>query len=272
MKKNHPLVDFLRSQAFVLYVAIFSAIFLAPNTYFVFYHFSAFKPFWRELAALTVSLLIVCSILIYTVRKNHTVANYFAWFEISVSIYYYLVIVGARGWDLIPTLSFALMLPYALKGYSKEIDHFVDEDKNNQKQSFDNHELEEEIYTLKAQCEAKQQAIDIYATELSDARSITSQLGGELSAEKKRNLVLSEQIVSLNSQCVSMEQMLDDTETIHVDPELFSTMTIEGEIASLPVLDSTVDKKKEIYDPFKSQNYEYHARYKGEQVQEKKGE
>lgn len=127
MKEQIPLLNFLRSNKFILYVAIFTVLFLAPNTYYVFYSLSVFISPYREIASGGVSLIVAASIMIYTLRKNYKVAQYYSIFEVSISAYYYVDMIG-WDWKLIPALSFTLMLPVSVFHYTKEIDVDVDYD------------------------------------------------------------------------------------------------------------------------------------------------
>ncbi len=121
MKENIALLNFIRSNKFILYVAIFTVIFLAPNTYYVFYSFSVFISPYREIASGGVALIVAASIMIYTLRKNFEVARYYSMFEVSISAYYYITMIGLD-WGLIPALSFTVMLPVSVYYYTKEID------------------------------------------------------------------------------------------------------------------------------------------------------
>ncbi len=121
MKESIPLLDFIRSNKFILYVAIFTVIALSPTTYFVFYSFSIFISPYREIASATVAVIVAASIMIYTLRNNFKVARYYSLFEISISAYYYITMIG-WDWALIPAMSFTLMLPISVFYYTKEID------------------------------------------------------------------------------------------------------------------------------------------------------
>lgn len=125
MNDKIPLLNLLRSNKFILYVAIFTVIFLAPNTYYVFHMFSVFIFPYREIASAGVALIVAASIMIYTLRKNYTVAKYYSFFEITISAYYYITMIG-WDWALIPALSFTLMLPISVYHYTKEIDQTID--------------------------------------------------------------------------------------------------------------------------------------------------
>lgn len=114
------LLRFLQSDQFILYVAIFTVIFLSPNTYYVYDNLSRLITPYREIASAGAALITSASIMIYTLRKNYAVAEYYAWFEMSISAYYYIETIGFD-WPLIPALSFTIMLPLSLKGYSREI-------------------------------------------------------------------------------------------------------------------------------------------------------
>lgn len=127
MKENIALLNFIRSNKFILYVAIFTVIFLAPNTFYVFYALSVFTSPYREIASAGVSLIVAASIMIYTLRKNFKVARYYSIFEVSISAYYYVTMIG-WDWALIPAFSFTLMLPISVYHYTKEIDVDVQED------------------------------------------------------------------------------------------------------------------------------------------------
>ncbi len=113
---------FLRSRHFILCVVLFSVCFLTPNTYFVYFGFmEKFISPWREIASAGVAFLVASGIMIYTVRGNKTVASYYAWFEISISAYYYMTTIGWN-WGLIPAFSFVFMLPISLKNYTGELE------------------------------------------------------------------------------------------------------------------------------------------------------
>lgn len=127
MKERIWLLNFIRSNRFILYVAIFTVIFLSPNTYYVFYSFSVFLSPYREIASGGVALIVAASIMIYTLRKNRQVAYYYSLFEILISGYYYVKILG-WSWDLIPAFGFTFMLPISVYFYSKEIDVDIDWD------------------------------------------------------------------------------------------------------------------------------------------------
>lgn len=114
------LLDRIKSDIFMLYAAIFTVAFLAPNTYYVYYSFCVFASPWRELASAGVSCIVAASILIYTLRKNFRVAKYYSIFEVSISAYYYINTIGWN-WGLIPALGFTLILPVSIYYYSKEI-------------------------------------------------------------------------------------------------------------------------------------------------------
>jgi hypothetical protein len=121
MRDRILLLDFLKSNRFILYVALFTVIFLSPNTFFVYYSFSAFVSPYREIASAGVAMIVAASIMIYTLRKNFRVAKYYSIFEVSVSAYYYIDMIGLD-WGLIPAFSFTLMLPISVYHYTKEID------------------------------------------------------------------------------------------------------------------------------------------------------
>ncbi len=128
MKENIPLLNFIKSNKFMLYVAMFTVLALAPNTFFVFHSMSVFKPIYREVASAMVAIIVASSIMIYTLRKNLQVAMYFSLFEILIGGYYYATTIGFD-WALIPAAAFTLIQPVSVYFYAKEID--VDIDYNN---------------------------------------------------------------------------------------------------------------------------------------------
>jgi len=134
------LIDFMRSKSFMLAVAIFSVLWLTPNTYYVYISFSAFESPWRELAGAGIALIVAASIMIYTIRKNEKVAYYYSLFEISISAYYYISMIG-WDWGLIPALSLTIMLPISVKGYTSEIKEQEGIEAIEQKQSLTHKEL-----------------------------------------------------------------------------------------------------------------------------------
>lgn len=125
MKENIALLNFIRSNKFILYVAMFTVVFLTPNTYFVYYQLSVFINPYREIASGGVSLIVAASIMIYTLRKNYKMAKYYAWFEVLISGYYYAMTIG-WSWALIPAIGFTLILPISVSNYTKEIDVDID--------------------------------------------------------------------------------------------------------------------------------------------------
>jgi hypothetical protein len=115
------LLKFLQSNDFALYLAIASVIFLAPNTYFVFHSFSQLAPIFKEIQAGGVCSILSGAILFYTLRKNYDMAKYFCWFEVFISCYYYITLVG-WDWNILPAFGFATVLPLSVFYYSKEIE------------------------------------------------------------------------------------------------------------------------------------------------------
>lgn len=121
MTQYNAIEQFLRSRTFILCVALFSVLWLTPNTYWVYYSMmNKFSPGWRELVSGGMALIVASGILIYTIRGNTKVANYYMWFEISISSFYYIITIGWDWW-LIPAFSFVFMLPVSLKHYTSEL-------------------------------------------------------------------------------------------------------------------------------------------------------
>jgi hypothetical protein len=116
------LERFLRHRDFILYVAIICTFILAPNTYWVYYSMmKGFAPVWREIISGLVALIgVTFGILIYTVHGNIKVANYYMWFEIAISTFYYVITIGWSPW-LFPAFCFVFMLPLSLKHYTTEL-------------------------------------------------------------------------------------------------------------------------------------------------------
>lgn len=121
MKEHIPLLNFIRSNRFMLYVAMFTVLFLAPNTYFMFHLLSRFIFPFREIVSAGVALIVASAIMIYTLRKNEQVALYFSLFEVVISGYYYVDLIGLD-WALIPAGCFTIMLPISVYFYTLEID------------------------------------------------------------------------------------------------------------------------------------------------------
>jgi hypothetical protein len=127
MKDNIYLLNFIRSNRFILYVAIFTVVALSPTTYFVYHSLSIFIFPYREIASAAVALIVAASIMIYTLRKNYRMARYYSLFEIVISGYYYANTIG-WDWSLIPAIGFTLVLPISVYHYTKEIDVDVNYD------------------------------------------------------------------------------------------------------------------------------------------------
>lgn len=114
-------LQLLKSNRFVLYVALCTVIAIAPNTYFVYYTLSIFSSPYREIFSAWIALVLSFSIMLYTVRKNIEVATYLGYFEVVIAGYYYINKIGFD-WPLIPGIGFACILPYTLTQYAKEIE------------------------------------------------------------------------------------------------------------------------------------------------------
>ncbi len=128
---------FLRSRNFILCLAIFSVLWLTPNTYWVYFSMmKGFSPGWRELVSGGMALIVSSGILIYTMRGNMKIANYYMWFEISISTFYYCITIGWSWW-LIPAFSFVFMLPVSLKHYTAELNKDEEKDKVEQDLSWE---------------------------------------------------------------------------------------------------------------------------------------
>jgi len=120
MIKENKLLDFLKSNAFILYVAIFTVIFQAPNTYYVYHSFSVFSSPYREIASAGVAIIVSASIMIYTLRKNFFVAKCYSVFEVGIACYYYADTIG-WDWGLIPAFAIALIVPISVFHFTNEI-------------------------------------------------------------------------------------------------------------------------------------------------------
>jgi hypothetical protein len=114
-------LELVKSNRFIFYVASLTVLFLAPNTYYVYYTLSVFTQPYREIASAGVALIVASSIMIYTVRKNFTMAIRLAWFEVMIAEYYYTSTIGFD-WALIPGTGFAIILPITLSMYTKELE------------------------------------------------------------------------------------------------------------------------------------------------------
>lgn len=120
MQEKIPLLDFFRSDKFMLYTALFAVIFLTPNTYYVFYSFCAFISPYKEIASAGVALIIASFIFIYTLRGNYRIATTYSYFEVVISAYYYITTIG-WDWGLIPALAFTIILPVSVNACSREL-------------------------------------------------------------------------------------------------------------------------------------------------------
>ncbi len=118
------LLEKIKSDTFMLWVAMWTVIFLSPNTYYVYYSFSVLAHPWREIASAGFALIVASSVLIYTLRKNYRVAKYFSAFEMMISAYYYVNTIG-WDWGLLPALGFTLILPISIYYCSKEIEKSI---------------------------------------------------------------------------------------------------------------------------------------------------
>lgn len=125
MIKENKLLEFLKSNAFILYVAIFTVVFQAPNTYYVYHSFSVFSSPYREIAAAGVATIVSASIMIYTLRKNFFVAKCYSVFEVGIAFYYYIDTIG-WDWGLIPAFGISLIIPISVYYYTKEINNTIE--------------------------------------------------------------------------------------------------------------------------------------------------
>lgn len=142
------MLNKIKSNSFMGWAAIFTVLFLAPNTYFVYHYFSVFVSPWREIASLGVALIIAASILIYTLRRNFVVAKYYTFFEILISSYYYINTIG-WDWGLIPAFGFTLILPISVYYYSREFDSDINNSPiQNLQYHYDHNELTNKISEL----------------------------------------------------------------------------------------------------------------------------
>jgi hypothetical protein len=121
-----PELNALRSNRFILYVSIFSTLFLAPNCYFVYYSLCAFGSPYIEIVSAGSSGITSAFIMIYTYRKNYFAAKFYAWFEALISCYYYIMTIctndNISDWGLIPAAGFVLIFPASLYYVSREIE------------------------------------------------------------------------------------------------------------------------------------------------------
>lgn len=126
MKQNKfDLLTFMKSQNFMLYIALFTVLYLMPNTYYVYCMFSAFDQPYRSIAGIGVSLIVASFVMIYTLRKNYSVARWYSYFEVSISAFYYVNTIYDNPklsmWGLIPALGFTIILPISVYKSTQEI-------------------------------------------------------------------------------------------------------------------------------------------------------
>ncbi len=122
MEEEIKLYKYLKSNKFILYVAMFTVLSLAPTSYFVLYSFSAFISPYRELSSASGALIIASAIMIFTVRKNVKMAMFFSCFEMIFGYFYYIYMVVGWDWPLIPALAYATVMPLSVYYYTSEIE------------------------------------------------------------------------------------------------------------------------------------------------------
>lgn len=115
------LLESLRSNRFILAAAVFSVLWLSPNTYFVYYELCRFSSPYREIASIGSALIVSSFIMLYTLRKNYTVAKYYSFFEAFISAYYYISSIGID-WPLLPAMGFVFIFPLSLYNVTKELE------------------------------------------------------------------------------------------------------------------------------------------------------
>lgn len=154
MIQYSKIEKFLRHRDFILCVAIFSVIWLTPNTYWVAHSLlKTYAPFWRELTAAGAAILVASGIMIYTLHGDMKRANAYMWFEIGISSYYYIITLCSEGWDssIIPAFMFVFMLPISLKNYTSLLNKDKEEATNKQDEVKDSEiitSLQEDINDL----------------------------------------------------------------------------------------------------------------------------
>lgn len=114
-------LELLRSDRFILWVAIATLPLFSSNTYYVYNKISVLNEPYRNIVSLGVALVLASFIMIYTLRKNFTMAKYYSYFEALISAYYYIYTIG-YDWALLPAFGFTLILPASLYYCSREID------------------------------------------------------------------------------------------------------------------------------------------------------
>lgn len=130
MQEEIRLLNYLRSQRFILYTAIVSVLLLSPYSYYVFCDLSSYSSPYKEVLGILTAVSLSSSILIFLVHKNVRVSKMFARFEIMIALYYYITHIG-WSWKLIPAIGFSLIQPWAVSKYTKQIDAEVKPEKKN---------------------------------------------------------------------------------------------------------------------------------------------
>jgi hypothetical protein len=129
-KSNIPEINAIKSDRFLLWVAIMTLPLLSSNTYFVYHEISVFKFPYKELVSAGVSFILAGFILLYTIRKNYKMARNYAYFEALISAYYYIMTIGWE-WPLLPAFGFVLILPSSLYNATMEIEKGLDDKDQN---------------------------------------------------------------------------------------------------------------------------------------------
>jgi hypothetical protein len=181
-----------------------------------------FTPGWRELISGGLALIVSSGILIYTMRGNMKVANYYMWFEISISSFYYIITIGWSWW-LIPAFSFVFMLPVSLKHYTAELN------KDEEKQNFG----PDAIDTLTNAVQRLQHS------EMENKLIITSQENKikeyvAMIEEMRDEAVSSETVARLRKENADMRQVISEKTSIQQDiPQKDLANMTEGELLNL---------------------------------------
>lgn len=131
------LLTRFKSVGFSVWLAIFSAIALAPNTFFVSANITKTAlgamyenpPIWAAyFQGAFIAILFTFLLIYYTLRANEKMAKRFYAFEVATSFAYYgyaLLFASNGDWAgvlwMIPAGLFAFTLPYAVKGIAAEI-------------------------------------------------------------------------------------------------------------------------------------------------------
>lgn len=211
----------IKSDRFLLWISIFASLLLSANTYFVYHEVSRFTDVWREIVSAGVAVILTGFILVYTIRKNLKAAKFFAYFEVLISAYYYIMTIG-WDWPLIPAFGFTLILPSSLYYASKEIQNKKPQEATNDQlqASYDN--LHHAFIELDNEC-----------GDLRDIKLENNRVIAEFQQERLENIKITEAIQDecnkLRDENLTLRSYIEERKIPIVISEPISVLQTETE-------------------------------------------